>query len=93
MRLDLTPRLSDPDGLFAALVAAHDGLGQDASRRLDAQLVLLLANHIGDALVVLDAIDVAQSTGETPMNVMLRTAGADPAPGDDRAATTPGDRS
>ena len=61
MPLDLAPRLADPDGVFAALVAAHDGLDPAASRRLDAALVLLLANHIGDDGVVLDAIQVAQS--------------------------------
>ena len=61
MLLDLTPRLGDPDALFAALVAAHDGLDPAASRRLDAALVLLLANHIGDDGVVMDAIQVAKS--------------------------------
>ncbi len=49
MPLDTTPRLTDPDALYAALVAAHADLPPEASRRLDAQLVLLLANHIGDA--------------------------------------------
>ena len=63
MTLDLSPRLSDPDGLFAALVAAHDGLDDAASRRLDAKLVLLLANHIGEMGVVLDAIRLAQESG------------------------------
>ncbi len=62
MTLDLSPRLSDPDALFAALVAAHDGLSPAASRRLDAQLVLLLANHIGDQRVVLDAIAIARES-------------------------------
>ena len=61
MPLDLSPRLADPDRLFATLVAAHDGLDPDASRRLDAALILLLANHIGDDGVVLDAIRLAQS--------------------------------
>jgi hypothetical protein len=65
MPLDLTPRLADPDGLFAALVAAHEGLDPAASRRLDAALVLLLANHIGDDGVVLAAIDVARSAEES----------------------------
>ncbi len=64
MPLDLAPRLGDPDGLFAALVAAHEGLEPAASRRLDAALVLLLANHIGDDAVVLDAIQVARSAEE-----------------------------
>ena len=61
MPVELAPRLADPDGVFAALVAAHDGLDPAASRRLDAALILLLANHIGDDGVVLDAIKVAQS--------------------------------
>ena len=62
--VNLAPRLSDPDALFAALVAAHEGLPPAASRRLDAKLVLLLANHIGDTGVVLDALRVAQATDE-----------------------------
>jgi hypothetical protein len=63
--LDLSPRLSDPDGLFEALIAAHTGLAPEASRRLDARLVLLLANHIGDVEVVKQAIAEA-SRGATP---------------------------
>ncbi len=66
MPLDLAPRLADPDALFAALVAAHDGLDPAASRRLDAALILLLANHIGDDGVVLDAIQVAKTAEAGP---------------------------
>ncbi len=62
--LDTTPRLDDPDALFAALVAAHSGLSVEASRRLDARLILLLANHIGDAAVIAEAIAAARATGE-----------------------------
>ncbi len=58
--LDLSPRIADPDALFAALVAAHDGLDERASRLLDARLVLLLANHVGDQATVLDAIRLAR---------------------------------
>ena len=58
--LSLLPRLADPDALFAALVAAHDGLDDRASRLLDARLVLLLANHVGDQDAVLDAIRIAR---------------------------------
>jgi hypothetical protein len=60
--LDLSPRIADPDGLFAALVAAHDGLDERASRLLDARLVLLLANHVGDQGIVLDAIRLARDS-------------------------------
>jgi hypothetical protein len=61
--LDLTPRLDDPDGLFAALVAAHDGLDEAASLRLDARIILLLANHIGSVAIVRAAIDEALRIG------------------------------
>ncbi len=60
MTIHLAPRLRDPDALFAALIDAHDGLDEAASRRLDAALVLLLANHIGDDGVVLDAVRIAR---------------------------------
>jgi hypothetical protein len=59
MTLDTSPRLSDPDALFALLVAAHRDLGEADSRRLDAKLVLLLANHIGDMAVLRQAIALA----------------------------------
>ena len=64
MTLDTSPRLRDPDAVFAALVAAHEGLDEPASRRLDAALVLILANHIGDDETVLDAIATARVTGQ-----------------------------
>lgn len=60
MPLDTTPRLDDPDAIFAALVRAHQDLDPVASRQLDAALVLLLANHIGESAVVFEAIAVAR---------------------------------
>jgi hypothetical protein len=65
--LDTSPRLDDPDGLFEALVEAHRDLDADASRRLDARLVLLLANHIGSVAIVRQAIAAARAAaGENP---------------------------
>lgn len=55
-RLRTAPRIPDPDGFYAALMEAHRDLDAEASRRLDARLVLLLANHIGDQAVLLAAI-------------------------------------
>lgn len=57
--LDTSARLDDPDGLFEALVEAHRELDPEASRRLDARLILLLANHIGSVAVVREAIAAA----------------------------------
>ncbi|WP_207539726.1 DUF2783 domain-containing protein [Sabulicella rubraurantiaca] len=62
MKLRRDPNLSDPDALYAALMEAHRGLDEAASRRLDAKLVLLLANHIGDEAVLKEALDLARGT-------------------------------
>lgn len=45
------------DDIYAALMAAHDGLDFEASASLNARLVLLLANEVGDPARVLAAIE------------------------------------
>ena len=45
---------------------AHRGLDDDASRRLDARLVILLANHIGDDAVLREAIALASAAAAAP---------------------------
>lgn len=52
--------LSDPPAFYAALVAAHEGLSENDSAALNARLVLLLANHIGDQTVLQSLIEQAQ---------------------------------
>lgn len=61
------PRIADPDGFYAALTEAHRRLDATASRKLDAKLVLLLANHIGEMAVLFEALEIASGTkrGET----------------------------
>jgi hypothetical protein len=49
------------DDFIERLTAAHRGLGDDASRLLNARLVLLLANHVGDAAVLDEAIAAARA--------------------------------
>ena len=51
-----TANLDDPDGAFAALIDAHRDLSPEVSRKLDAKLVLLLANHVGSARILQEAI-------------------------------------
>ncbi|MFN6956262.1 MAG: DUF2783 domain-containing protein [Acetobacteraceae bacterium] len=64
MALDTRPRVADPDAIFALLVDAHAGLDEAASRRLDARLVLLLMNHIGDEAVLREAIRIAREAAQ-----------------------------
>ncbi len=54
------PNLPDPDGFYERLIASHQGLDDAASRRMNARLVLLLANHIGDPEVLGQALAIAR---------------------------------
>lgn len=58
--LVLTPNIPDPDGFYAELIAAHDGLSEEASTAFNARLVLILANHIGDRATLSRALAVAR---------------------------------
>ncbi|MEM8578494.1 MAG: DUF2783 domain-containing protein [Pseudomonadota bacterium] len=39
----------DGDAVYAALMEAHDGLTETQSHALNARLILMLANEVGDA--------------------------------------------
>jgi hypothetical protein len=58
--LVLTPNIPDPDGFYAELIAAHDGLSDEGSASLNARLVLILANHIGARDVLTEALTAAR---------------------------------
>jgi Protein of unknown function (DUF2783) len=62
MPLTREPNLKDPDGLYAAILDAHADLSQSESMALNARLVLLLANHIGDETVVREALALARQS-------------------------------
>ena len=58
MRTD--PNIPDADGFYEVLLAAHEGLSEEASNDLNARLVLLLANQVGDQKVLLECIAEAR---------------------------------
>ena len=58
--LILTPNLSDPDGTYARLIAAHEGLSKQESDALNARLILILLNHLGDARLIEQALAAAR---------------------------------
>ncbi len=58
--LILTPNIDDADNFYADLLAAHEGLEKADSDALNARLVLVLANHIGDRSILGDAIKAAE---------------------------------
>jgi Protein of unknown function (DUF2783) len=58
--LSTRSNFADPDAAYRLIVQAHRGLSDEQSADLDAALVLVLANHIGDLDVLREAIALAQ---------------------------------
>lgn len=53
-------RFADPDAAFRLLAQAHRDLGERESAALNARLVLILANHIGDEGILREAVALAR---------------------------------
>lgn len=53
------PDIPDPDAFYAALVEAHEGLTERQSAELNARLVFLLANQLGDQPTLMECIAAA----------------------------------
>jgi hypothetical protein len=60
MALSTSSNFTRPDDAFRMVVEAHRGLSDAQSADLDAALVLVLANHIGDLEVLREAIELAK---------------------------------
>jgi hypothetical protein len=56
------PNFSDADGFYEALLDAHKGLSTEQSAALNARLILLLANQVGDAAVLKACIAAAMDS-------------------------------
>lgn len=76
--LNTQANLSAFDDFYDALIQAHQGLSTEQSHAMNARLVLLLANHIGDTGTLGQALQLAR--GSAPAQVPV-------AP--ERAAITP----
>ncbi len=60
MKLNTEPNLASPDDFYEALIDLHRGLTDEQSAAVNARLILLLANHVGDAEVLRDALLLAR---------------------------------
>ena len=58
-KLNTEPNIAKPDDFYANLLAAHEGKPKAESDALNARLVLVLSNHIGDSEVLDAAIALA----------------------------------
>ena len=61
--LVVTPNIVDRDEFYQDLLEIHEGLEEGESQALNARLVLILANHIGDENVLKQALALARRTG------------------------------
>lgn len=61
--LNTRPNIPGQDEFYAQLIGAHEGLSDDESIALNARLILILANHIGDREVLSQALEAAAKAG------------------------------
>ena len=54
--------IDDPDGFYAKLIDLHEGISPEHSQKLNAKMILMLANHIGDQKVLEEVLDYLKST-------------------------------
>jgi len=62
MTLSTKSNFPDPDAAYRAIVEAHRGLSDEESGAVQSAALLLLANHIGDAQVLKDALALARES-------------------------------
>jgi hypothetical protein len=60
MRLKVEPNFVSPDDFYEQLNNMHRGLSDEQSRLVNAKLILLLCNHIGDMRVLEEAMAAAR---------------------------------
>lgn len=58
--LKTAANLTRPDDSYAMLIAAHEGLTEAESHAMNARLILILMNHIGDHQVLAEAVRLAR---------------------------------
>lgn len=59
MTLILKQNIQNPDGFYQELTDAQRHLDDDAANDMNARLVLILANHIGDRETLTEALKLA----------------------------------
>jgi hypothetical protein len=66
MKLKLEPNIAAPDDFYQALIDIHRDLDEEQSRLVNAKLILLLANHVGDMQVLREALHLAREEIDGP---------------------------
>ena len=50
--MQTTINVQDPDGFYAGLIELHEGLSAAESLKVNAKLILMMANEIGDRAIL-----------------------------------------
>ncbi len=58
-QLTLEPNFSDADAFYAALADLHRDRSPENSEKINARLILLLANQVGDQAILEQALAIA----------------------------------
>jgi len=66
MPLNTAPNLARPDDFYEALIDMHRDLDDGESQAVNARLILLLANHIGDLDTLREAMRLAREAAAEP---------------------------
>jgi len=66
MPLNTAPNLACPDDFYEALIDMHRELDDAESQAVNARLILLLANHIGDLDTLREAMRLAREAAAEP---------------------------
>jgi hypothetical protein len=62
MALTTSPHFEAADAFYEALIDAHRDLSAAQSHELNAKLVLLLANHVGERAALTEALEAARAS-------------------------------
>ena len=64
MQLNLEPNIDEPDSFYNKLIQLYEGLNETENREVQARLILLLSNQIGDSEALYEAMRIAREPFE-----------------------------
>jgi len=65
MSINTKPNIDRPDDFYQELIDLHRDLSDEQSRDLNAKLILIFANHIGDMDTLSEGMEMAKKGIET----------------------------
>ena len=54
--------IDDPDSFYAKLIELHEGLSSEDTHKVNAKLILMMANQIGDRALLDEMLDYVRGT-------------------------------